>query len=198
MCDPVTIGIALTVASTAVGAYGQIQQGQAINAQSKYEAKVADRNAKLSEAGREDARKRGEREQLNHWRRVSQMMGEQRAQFAAGGLDVNFGTPGAVVEDTMLIGLEDSQILAENTRKEMEGFDIEAANLRDSAKAARMRGKAAKQAGYIGAASTILGGAAQVAGKFSPSGSTGGGGGSSSFGSTSGYSFNTSVGGRGR
>lgn len=168
MCDPLSIGIALTVASTAVGAYGQIQQGQAINAQAKYEAKVSERNAKLSEAGREDARKRGEREQLNHWRRVSQMMGEQRAQFAAGGIDVNFGTPGEVVEDTMLIGLEDSSILAENTKKEMEGFDIEAANYRDSAKAAKMRGKAAKQAGYIGAASTILGGAAQVAGKFAP------------------------------
>lgn len=175
MCDPVSITVALTVASTAIGAYGQIQQGQAINAQMKYEAKVGERNAKLSEASREDARKRGEREQLNHWRRVSQMMGEQRAQFAAGGLDVNFGTPGEVVEDTALIGGEDSQILAENTKKEMEGFDIEAANFRDSAKAARMRGKAAKTAGYLGAAGTILGGATQVANRFAPSGARGGG-----------------------
>lgn len=180
MCTPVAL-VALTVAATAVTAYSQIQQGQAVNAQMKYEAKVAERNAKLSEVGREDARKRGERDQLNHWRRVSQMMGEQRAQFAAGGLDVNFGTPAEVVEDTALIGTEDSQILAENTRKEMEGFDIEVANYRDSAKAARMRGKAAKTAGYIGAAGTILGGAAQAAGRFGPSPASSGGGGGSSY-----------------
>ena len=164
MCDPVTAMIVLTVAASAVQGSGQIQAGNAANAQSKYEAKVADRNAKLSDAAGVDARKRGEREQLNRWRRASQQMGEQRAGFAAAGLDVNFGTPALVVEDTAMIAGEDSLMLAENTKREVQGFDIEGANFKDSGKAARMRGKAAKQAGYIGAAGTILSGAAQAAG----------------------------------
>lgn len=180
MCDPVTaVVVGLTIAAGATTAYGQIQQGNYANAMGKYEAQIAERNAKISEQGRVDAAKRGEREQLNHWRRVAQAMGEQRATFAAGNLDVNFGTPADVVEDTMLIGMEDSSIIAENTKKEIEGFDIEAANFRDAGAAAKSRGKAAKKAGRIAAVGTILGTAAQAAGSFTPHGSTSAGSGSS-------------------
>lgn len=196
MCDPVTITVltvAATVAAGAVTAYGQVYQGQAANAAAKHEAAVADRNVKLTEAARADAAKRGEREQLNHWRRVSQLMGDQRAQFAANNLDVNFGTPAEVVENTMLIGVEDSLLLATNTKKEMEGLDVEAANYKESAVAARARGKAALAAGKIGAVGTLLGTAAQVGKMFTPApgggGSPGGSAGSTySGGSTSGYS----------
>ncbi len=171
MCVPVAAAaIALTLISAGVTAYGQVSAGNAANAQAKYEAKVADRNAKMSDAAGQDARKRGERSQLERWRRAAQQAGDQRAGFAAAGLDVNFGTPAMVVEDTAMIAGEDSLMLAENTKREVQGFDIEGANYKDSAKASRMRGKAAKQAGYIGAAGTILGGAAQAAGSFKPRG----------------------------
>ena len=184
MCDPVTltvVAISATVLAGGVTAYGQIYQGQAANAAAKHEAAVADRNVKLTEAARADAAKRGEREQLNHWRRVSQLMGDQRAQFAANNLDVNFGTPAEVVENTMLLGMEDSMLLATNTKKEMEGLDVEAANYKESSVAARARGKAALKAGKLAAVGTILGTAAQVAsmGAKMPGGSGGGGGGSS-------------------
>jgi hypothetical protein len=184
MCDPVTltvVAIGATVLGGGITAYGQIQQGNAINAQSKYEAKIADRNAKITEQGKLDAARRGEREQLNHWRRVAQAAGQQRAEFAAGGLDVNFGTPAEVVEDTMMIGYEDSSIIASNTKKEIEGYDLEQANYRDAAVAARMRGKAAKQAGKIGAVGTLIGTVGKAASMGASSfGSTGGGGYSSS------------------
>lgn len=202
MCDPVTAAIVLTVAASATTAYGQIQQGNYANAMGKYEAQIAERNAKIGEQGRADAQRRGEREQLNHWRRVAQMAGQQRAQFAAGNLDVNFGTPADVVEDTMLIGMEDSQIIADNTRKEVQGYDIDIANQRDAGAAARSRGKAAKSASRIAAVGTILGGAAQAANfaarPSSGGGGGGGGGGDSGYGSTSGYSISSSIGSRGR
>ena len=169
MCDPITaVVIGATVLAGATTAYGQIQQGNYANAMGKYEAQIAERNVKITEQGRVDAAKRGEREQLNHWRRVAQAMGEQRATFAAGNLDVNFGTPADVVEDTLLIGMEDSSIIAENTKKEIQGFDIEAANFRDAGAAAKSRGKAAKSASRIAAVGTILGTAAQAAGSFAP------------------------------
>lgn len=198
MCDPITaVVVGATVLAGATTAYGQIQQGNYANAMGKYEAQIADRNAKIGEQGRADTLKRGEREQLNHWRRVAQAMGEQRAEFAAGNLDVNFGTPADVVEDTMLIGMEDSSIIAENTKKEVEGFDIDIANQRDAGAAAKSRGKAAQKAGRIAAVGTILGTAAQAAGKFSPSTSSGGSSGTS-YGGTSGYSYGSYAGSRGR
>jgi len=171
ICDPVTITVvALTVAAGAVTAYGQVYQGQAASAAAKHEAAIADRNVKLTEAQKADAAKRGEREQLNHWRRVSQLMGDQRAQFAANNLDVSFGTPGEVVDNTMLLGMEDSLLLATNTKKEIEGLDIEGANYKESSVAARARGKAALAAGKIGAVGTMLGTEAQAMGSVSNAG----------------------------
>lgn len=170
MCDPISIGIGLAVAAGAVGAYGQIQQGKAANQQAKYEAKVADRNAKLADASGLDAKKRGERDQLSRWRRAAQQMGDQRAKFGASGIDVNFGTTADVLGDTSLIAYEDVQTLSDNTTKEVQGFDIQKANYTTQSVAAKARGKAAKSAGYIGAASTILGTASQIAGKFAPGG----------------------------
>ena len=162
MCDPVTLTV-LTVAATVVTAGGQLYQGAAANAQAKYEAKIADRNAQYEREAGKDAMSRRNTEQLRHWRRVSQMMGQQIAEQAGVGLDVNFGTPAEIVEDTMQIGLEDSRTINENFGKEIKGYDISAANYTMQGRAARARGKQAKIGSYIGAAGTILGGASQIA-----------------------------------
>jgi hypothetical protein len=163
MCDPVTIG--LTVAAVAVTAGGQIYAGDAAYKSAQYQAAVANRNADMADRSAQDANKRGEQEQLRHWRKVSQQLGDQRAKFAAAGLDLNFGTPADVVEDTMQMGYEDAFTIGENTKREVEGFDIEAANHRAGGKAAMMEGRAKRTAGYIGAAGTILGGASQLYGQ---------------------------------
>lgn len=169
MCDPVTI-TALTVASTLVTAGSQIYAADAQAEGAKYEAAVADRNAKLVQNNIDDAKERGKREQLRNWRRVGQDVGAQRAMFAASGLDVNFGTPADVVEDTMAIGYEDAYTIEQNTQKEVRGFDIERANYEDQAAGARHRAKGAKTAGYISAGGSILGGATQIATSFAPGG----------------------------
>lgn len=159
MCDPVSIGLA--VAATAVTAGGQIYQGQAVNNQSKYEQAVANQNAKLEERSRDDAIARGETAQLQHYRRLSQALGESRVRNSAAGLDVSFGSAANLESDIALMGYEDSAALSENTRREAMGYDLNAINYRTAGDAARMRGKAAKTAGYIGAAGTILSAASQ-------------------------------------
>lgn len=161
MCGPAAV-IPLAIAATAVTAAGAIYQGNVAAAQGKYEAAVANQNAKMERAASDDARQRGETEQLRHYRRVAQVLGAQRAQLAAGGLDVTFGSAADLQGDTMALGLEDSAIIAENTRREMQGYDISAVNYTAQGRAARMRGNAARVGGYVSAASTILGGASQV------------------------------------
>lgn len=162
MCDPVSLTV-LAVAATAVTAGGQIYAANAEAASQQYAAKVNDRNAKLAESAREDANRRGEQEQLRNWRKVSQRMGKQRAEFGALGLDLSFGTPADIQEDELMLGMEDASIIAENTQKEVKGFDIEAANYRDNAAMNRYNAKAAKTAGLISATGTLLAGASQVA-----------------------------------
>lgn len=164
MCDPISIG--LIVAATAVTTYGQIYQGQAQAAQLKYEGKIADRNAELEERKRRDAISRSETEQRSHYRKLAQAMGEARVKNASAGLDVSFGSAANLEEDIALIGYEDSAAISENTIKEVHGYDVNAANYRSDAKAARMNAKSAKTASYIGAAGTILSGATQIYGKI--------------------------------
>lgn len=90
---------------------------------------------------------------------------------AGAGLDTTFGSAANLETDIALIGYEDSATIAENTNKEVHGYDVNAANYRMQGKASKMRGKAAMTSAYFGAASSILSGASQIA--KSPSFSSG-------------------------
>lgn len=175
MCDPFTL-TALTVAATVVTAGAQVYAGKAAYAQGKFESQIAERNAKLEEASREDAFNRRNIEQMRLWRHVTQQLGEQRAEAAGQGLAVDFGSPLDLQTDTMQIGIEDSSTLNDNYNKEIKGYDINAANYRAQGASALMRGKAARTGGYLSAAGTLLSGASQVGRMNSgPSGGSGGG-----------------------
>lgn len=163
MCDPVSIGVALTVASTLATAGSQIYAGQAAYQQGKYENQVAQQNAQLEEASKADAFSRRNVDQMRLWRKVSQQLGEQRAAGAASGVDVNFGSALSMQEDTQMIGGEDSTTLNENYNKEIKGYDIDAANYKAQGAAALMRGKAARTGSYMQATGTLLAGASQIA-----------------------------------
>lgn len=158
MCGP----LALPIAAAAVAAGGQLYGGLAANANSKYEQRVAERNRTIELRSRDDAMARGEVEQMRHWRRVAQQIGEQRAQQAASGVDVSFGSAADLLEDVSLIGYEDSGIIAENTAREVRSYDINAANYRMEGRAARSRGRNALIGSGINAISTILGSATQI------------------------------------
>lgn len=165
MCVPlIAIAGGAAVLGGAVSAFGQVRAGQAANAQGKYEQAVAEQNRKIELNARDDANNRGNIEQLKHWRKVAQHQGEQRAGLAASGLDLTFGSAFDLQQDTLRTGMEDSWTIGENTRREAGGFEINASNYANQGQAARMKGKAALTAGYLGAASTILGTASQVAG----------------------------------
>lgn len=159
MCGP--FAPVLLAASTVLAAGGQIYSGLQANAQGKYEYRVAQQNREVELHARDDARARGEIEQMRHWRRVSQAAGAQRAQQAASGVEVGFGSSADLQDDIMLIGYEDSAIIGENTVREMRGYEVNAANYLNQGRAARGRGRAALIGSGISAFSTILGGASQ-------------------------------------
>lgn len=140
---------------------GALYQADAASEQAKYQARIAEQNAKLEENSRRDAISRGETEQRSHYRRLAQAMGEARVKNAGLGLDTTFGSAANMETDIALIGYEDSATISENVTKEVQGYDINAANYRMQGKAAKMTAKAAKTAGYISAAGTILSAASQ-------------------------------------
>lgn len=164
MCGPAALPI-LAIAASAVTAGGQLYAGSAAKQQGKYEQKVANINADRQRAAAADAAIRGETDQLRRYRQLAQSLGAQRAASAANGVDIGFGSALDMQIDTAMIGQEDSRILAENTRREMMGFDINAANYTMQGQAARSRGNAAMTSSIFAAGGTLLGGA-QQAGKI--------------------------------
>lgn len=150
--DPVSMGAIASLIGTGVSAYGQVQQGKAAAAAAEYEQK---QNTILAE----DALKRGAQEKDAVRRRTAALEGRQRAVLAASNLDLGSGSPLAILSDTAMLGELDAEIVQGNAERERAG-------LMAGADLAGMRAKSAKQAGTIGAFSTVLSGAGTLADKW--------------------------------
>lgn len=162
MCDPLTLTLAATAAAGVITAGSQVYAGQAAYQQGKYESQIAERNANLEQANIADAQNRRNIDQMRLWRQVTQKLGTERADAAAQGLDVNFGSVADNQTDTLGLGLEDSSTLNANYDKEIKGFDIDAANYRAQGQAALYRGKTERTGSYLAAAGTLLSTASQI------------------------------------
>lgn len=141
---------------------GQLYAGAAQRAQGRYEQQVNNQNAQLEREAAADAMRRGEVEQRQRYRQLAQQLGAQRANAAASGLDLGFGSTANLFEDTAMIGNEDVATIAENTRREAMGHDINAANYTMEGRAARSKGNAAFVSSMFSATGTLLGTASQV------------------------------------
>lgn len=140
MCDPVTIGVTL-LASSAVSAYGQYQQGKTQEAMYKYEAAQGEADARAEQKAAiveaEMIRKRGAQAAAEAGAEVA-ASGNQLA--SAGALAINREIYRGAEEDAYfaLIGGED------RSKRLMAGAQLD-----------RMRGASAKQAGIFGAIGTL-------------------------------------------
>lgn len=156
MCGPAAV-----IGAAVLSAAGTLQGGLAAKAQGKYEASIANQNARLASDQAHDALDRGRLEQTKLARRYSQLEGEQTAAMAANGIDVSFGSAADVIGDTKMLYTEDAGTLDQNALRETKGFEISAANHRASAQAAKSKGNAAFTNSLFSAGSTLLGGASQ-------------------------------------
>lgn len=169
MCEPTTIAalsLAATVASTAIGVVGQMQQGAAAKDAAKYQEQVAKNNSIMAQRAAEDAKRRGEFQASQERLRMRLLLGSQRATFASRGVDLASGTVADVAAGTAQAGELDAQTALENSRREQQGFLVEANNYTAQGQLARFEGQNAQRASTIAAGGTILGGAGAVADKW--------------------------------
>lgn len=160
MCEPVTLAIIGTVAATAsagVAGYSAYQQ-------SKYEAKVAKANASREAERVVGEIDRGREERRNLARRAAAVRGEQTAAMAANGIDVDFGNAADLLGDTQMFYGEDVATSLTNERERVKGIDINVANYRSQAAAAKSRGTGQLISTGLNMGSTILGGVGRVQG----------------------------------
>ena len=157
MCNPAIL-IAAGAAAT-IG--GQLYSGVIASQNAKYAGQVADMNRERANEQAVDALNRGAQEHQIHYREVAATMGSQTARLAANGIDVSSGSARDVIGDTAMIGEEDSRTIAQNTYREMRGFEIDSLNYEAERRAAKRERAGIPMAVGLGIAQTALGAATQ-------------------------------------
>lgn len=133
---------------TGMKAFGQIQAGN-------QQDKMLHRNADIADLQAKDAIQRGAIDQKKMRRQTEQVIGKQRVNMAAQGVDINKGSAVDVVADAAYLGELDALTIKNNAAKEAWGYKTQADDL-------RYRGRLAKKEGEMGAFNTILGGAGSM------------------------------------
>ena len=171
MCEPTSIVLAV---SAVAGAYGAYSSSQAAKGQAEYQAEVERNNATIAGYQRDDAIQRGGEEANRVQREAERMRGTQVARLASNGLDINSGTPLAILEDSVFMGQQDAATARTNAAREAWGYDVQKQNALASAD---MHKTAAKnQKPWQAAGMSLLSSAGQyaMAGGFSGGGASGG------------------------
>ena len=143
---------AASAASTAVGVYSAVEQGNAAEDASKRNAKAQNTNARVAA---EQAQYAADRQRSENRRRL----GAQRAAGAKSGIDLTGGSFNDVLLDTSVQGEMDALASIYQGEATSAAYQSSASN-------SILEGRAAKQAGYLRAGSTLMSGAAQTAGNW--------------------------------
>lgn len=162
MCDPISIGIGLTVASTVTGMAGKYVEGKAAYTQAKYEQSAAKANEALADQQAKEQIDQTKLAAQRRYREAGQVEGAQKAAMAANGIDLGFGSAAQAQSDSRMIANEDvGQIYREGFNR-TQGYLTDAYNYRLKASAAKSAASSAKIATGIGMLTTALGGASQI------------------------------------
>jgi len=161
--DPATLAIVATVGSTAMGAVGAIQQSKAASAAAGYNAKVAAQNAEVATQNANYAGAQGNQN-------VAAAQAETRAKVAAieanqgaSGVDINSGSAVDVRQSEAKLGMLNALNSRSKAVRDAYGFQTQSTNYTAQSKLDKSQAKSAKTAGYLNAATTVLGGAGKAA-----------------------------------
>ena len=170
------IAIALSAAAIATQVKGQKKQadaakktGELQQKAAESQAQVLDYNANVADLQATDAVERGAEEENRFRAQIRGTIGKQRAGFAAGNIDVSFGSAVDVQGDAAFLGELDALTIRTNAAREAWGYKVQATDIRKRAQVTRQEGVMMNEAGKVnanaakwGMAGTILGGASSL------------------------------------
>jgi|SRR5580693_1534402 hypothetical protein len=179
------IGVGSTAAGGVMGVIGSLFQGQAQSNMYKYQAGVAQVNAKVANQDAQYATEAGNVEATNSGLRTRAEVGTTRAGMAAGNVDINSGSGARVVSSETAIGQENEATIRANAAKRAYGFEVKAAGDTATAGAMDVAATTSIESGDIGAISSVIGAAGSVSSKWLQAGQVFGSGSTSTTASGS-------------
>lgn len=180
MCS---ISMALMGLTTGMQVAGQYQQSRAQAAAYNAQAEAAEQNARIQNRKGEQIAENAAAEQRKLDNRMRLVAGQQNAQAGASGLVGGMGSSLDVYNASMAAWQEDSANLLNNQRNTIYDNYVQEVNFRNQGNAYRAQASAAKQAGNMAIAGTLLGAASSMIGM--------GGGGAAKASDTSTATVNT-------
>jgi len=157
---------AIMVASTAVSAIGAIQQGNAASAAAGYNAKVAAQNAEIQKQNASFAGAQGDQNVAAAQQETRAKLAAIEANQGASGVKLDSGSFSDVRQSEAKMGMLNALNIRSEAARRAYGYQGDAMNYTAQSKLDKMQGKAAKTAGYLNAASTVLGGASKASGSY--------------------------------
>ncbi len=145
------------------------KQGALMQEAANDQAALSDYNASVADLQATDATQRGAEEESRFRTQVKSTIATQRTGFAAGNIDVGYGSAADVQADAAYLGELDALTIRTNAAREAWGFQADAYDLRTRADIQRKSGvmqaeagRQAQTASRYQAAGTLVGGAATL------------------------------------
>lgn len=125
-------------ASAGASGMAALMKGDAHLISGRFDEKQQIWNAAQADRAAEESILKGERQVDDIRRKTKQIIGDQRAAFAAQGIDINDGSAADVQEDTQYWGVMDEMTTRNNAFLESYGYKVQALNLRTQADITRV------------------------------------------------------------
>lgn len=145
--------------AAAVAIIGAGISARASYVQGKTTEKIAKNNATMAEYAAQDAQRQGEENAADAMRRAAALRSAQRVNLAANGLDLGYGTAADIQDQTDFFGQADAANARTNASR--DAWRIRAGGQQEAA-----AGRAAREAGNLQAAGTLISAAGSVAGRW--------------------------------
>lgn len=176
MADPVTL-TAISVGGAAAGgltkALGSFLGGQASSQAYNYQAGVAKLNASIQKQNAAYERDVGEVKAQQSGMKTANQVSQIKSVQSGSNLSVSGASAENVRDSQHAIGQFDQNVIRSNAARRAYGYDVEAMQQETQSQVYKMAGSNAKRSGLIDTASSILGTASSVAGKWLDASRTG-------------------------
>lgn len=172
MCVGAAAATALTAVGTVVSMAAANQQAKATAAAYNSQAEADEANARIAQQQAKDTLERGQAQEEEQRQKATRFKAQQKAAFAATGLDSTSGSPLDVLTDTEHVSEMDAANIRYNAGQESLGFRQQANNYLYQAGGNRAAASNAMKAGRMQMAATLIGGATTMADRWNKLGKT--------------------------
>ena len=124
----VAIATIAIVGSATMQGVQAAQQADASKKAAAYNAQVASNNATIDAQNRSSSLQQGEMDAQNAMRKQASMIGDQRAQMSANGIDITQGSAQDMLASTKFLGGIDVNTIQSNAARQAWGYSVQGMN----------------------------------------------------------------------